>query len=523
MKKPSKHNYREQNLANRNVIGQSLDSLGQRLNRSSIRGSSTNVLNVNLHSNNDDRDSTFSGLKCRHTSATKAAIAAGLGISSLVWVNAVQAAGFAIIEHSASGMGNAYAGGGAVAEDASTIYFNPAGMTRLQGKQISGAGHLIVPSSQFSNKGSATSSSTGNQPLLGSEDDGGKSAFVPNFYYVQDINQQWTFGVGVNAPFGLEIVYDDDWVGRYHAVKSALLSVNINPSLAFKVNPQLSLGFGVSAQYVDVELSSAIDMGSVCRGQELLGTIPVGTCAALGSGPQENDGFNEVTGDSWDYGYNLGLLYEWSPGSRLGFHYRSSIEHRIEGKGDFTVPGSLAFLTQTGRFTDANAAADLELPDSISLSYFHELTPKLAVMADWTLTKWSKFKELRIVYDSPQPDTVTTEDWDDSNRISVGLNYKLDTVRMLRFGLAHDQTPVPNAERRTPRLPGDNRTWISFGFNVKPTKDISLDFGYAHLFVTDAKINNEFESSAAATLEHTLSGSYDAKVDIFSAQLNWNF
>ncbi|NOZ55006.1 MAG: hypothetical protein GXP08_18020 [Gammaproteobacteria bacterium] len=443
-----------------------------------------------------------------------------------MWFNTVQAAGFAIIEHSASGMGNAFAGGGAIAEDASTIYFNPAGMTRLQGRQLSGAGHLIVPSSKFSNNGSTTSAATGNQVLLGDEDDGAKNAFVPNFYYVQDINQQWKFGLGINAPFGLEIEYDDDWVGRYHAVKSAMLSLNINPSLAVKINSQLSLGFGVSAQYIDVELSNAIDMGSVCFAQELSNAIPSGTCNALNSGPQQNDGFSEVSGDSWDYGYNVGLLYEFSPTSRLGFHYRSSIEHRLEGDADFTVPGSLTFLTQTGAFTDTSVTANIDLPDSISLSYFQELTPKFALMFDWTVTKWSKFQELRVKFDPVlpigHPDGVTTEDWDDSNRISVGLNYKLDSTRMLRFGLAHDQTPVPSAERRTPRLPGDDRTWVSVGFNLKPAKNISLDFGYAHLFITDADINNEFESSVP-TLEHTLSGSYDATVDIFSAQLNWNF
>jgi len=493
MKKLSKQHLREQRLCDRNVLGQHPTRAHKRV--SNIRGLSTN----------SDNQRKFYSLKSGMATA-RAGMLVGLGISSFMWVNTLHAAGFAIIDHSASGMGNSFAGGAAVAEDASTLYFNPAGMTRLRGRQISGAGHLIMPSSEFSNEGSTTSAATGSQPLLGNEDDGGRNAFVPNFYYMQPINEQWQFGVGITAPFGLEITYDDDWVGRYHAVKSAVLTVNINPSVAVKINPQLSLGFGVNAQYIDVELSNVIDLGAVA-----------------GPGSQQQDGFVKFTGDSWDYGYNLGLLYEFSSTSRLGFHYRSSVEHSVKGDADFTVPASLAQLTQSGLFTDTGISAGIDLPDSISLSYFQDLNSKFAVMFDWTITKWSKFKELRIKHDNVnQPDGVTTEDWDDSDRISVGLNYKLDNILLLRFGLAYDQTPVPNAERRTPRLPGDNRTWVSFGFNVKPTKDISLDFGYAHLFLSDTDINNEFESSQAV-LEHNLSGSYEGKVDIISAQLNWKF
>jgi long-chain fatty acid transport protein len=431
----------------------------------------------------------------------------------------VNAAGFAIIEHSASGVGNSFAGGAAIAEDASTVYFNPAGLTKLEGRQLTGAIHYINPKSKFTNEGSTTALQ---QPLTGDNDDGGKVGWVPNLYYVQDINEQWKFGLGINAPFGLTVEYDDDWVGRYHAVKSDVLSVNINPSLAFKANEKMSFGFGLSAQYIDVELTSAIDMGSVCLDQELGAVIPPETCHALGSDPQQNDGFAKLTADSWDFGYNFGFLYEFSPASRMGVHYRSKVNHTVEGDARFKVPGELDFLTATGNFVNTNISADVALPDSISLSYFQELNPALAIMFDWTLTRWSSFDELRIEYDSAQPDTVTTEDWDDSNRFSAGLNFRLNPQWLLRFGLAYDQTPIPNSRHRTPRLPGNDRTWASFGFNFQPQDNLSMDFGYAHLFIPDADINNTYESGVP-TLAHTLSGSYELQVDIVSAQLNWKF
>ena len=432
---------------------------------------------------------------------------------------AVNAAGFALIEQSASGMGNSFAGGAAVAEDASTVFFNPAGLTRLEGRQLSGALHYINPKSKFNNEGSKTALG---QPLTGDDDDGGRDGWVPNLYYTQDLAERWKVGIGINAPFGLTTEYDDDWIGRYHAVKSDVVTLNINPSLAYKANDNISLGFGVSAQYIDVELTSAIDMGSVCFAQELGAVIPPGTCNALGSGPQQNDGFAKLTADSWDFGYNFGFLYEFTTASRVGVHYRSKIKHSLEGDANFTVPGELGFLTSTGNFVDSNLTADVSLPDSLSVSYFQELNASVAFMFDWTLTRWSSFDELRIDYDSNQPDTVTTEDWDDSNRFSAGLNYRLNPSWLLRFGMAYDQTPIPNSKHRTPRLPGNDRTWVSFGFNFQPQDNLSMDFGYAHLFIPDADINNTYESGVP-TLNHTLSGSYELQVDIVSAQLNWKF
>ena len=452
--------------------------------------------------------------------------------------NTLHASGFALIEMNASGQGNAYAGAAVGTNDASTIFFNPAGMMNFEGDQLVLAGHFIEPSADFTNDGSSLASiytafpPTNGTALSGDDDDGGQGAFVPNLYWVKTINESMKFGLGFNAPFGLAVEYDDDWVGRYHAVESDLKTININPSLAYRVNDRVVIGGGLNVVLADVILTSAIDMGSVC----VAGLTPtfgfpgaLGACEGSGAAPQEFDGFGDLTGDNFDdlgYGYNLGVTFAVSKQTKIGVSYRSEVEINVEGEADFTVPAGSGALDTViglsgGLFNDVDLEATVDLPASFSVSVAHTVG-KYTWLADWTRTGWSSFDELRIKYDSAvQPDTVTTEDWDDSNRYSIGLDYQYSDKMILRTGVALDETPVPSAERRTPRLPGNDRTWLSFGLTYLINPQFSVDVGYSHLFVDDAKIENEYESGFP-TLTHTLEGEYEAEVDILSAQLNWN-
>jgi long-chain fatty acid transport protein len=444
-----------------------------------------------------------------------------LGLVCGVLTSVVHASGFALIEDGASGQGNAFAGAAAVAEDATTVFFNPAGMTRLASRQIVVAGHLISTTADFKNQGSAESPLIGGAPLTGANADGGGLAGVPNLYYVQPAGNGWAFGVGINAPFGLATKYDDNWVGRYHAVESDLKTVNINPSLAFKASDALSLGAGINLQYVDVTLSSAIDFGALC-----FAALGPGTCTSTGALPQQADGFARLTGDNGgdlSWGYNLGLLYELDPATRIGLAYRSEIRHHVKGHADFTVPAAGAFAVGAGTFIDTGLKATVTLPQSASLSLYHDLNSNLALLADVTWTGWSAFDELRIRYDNPnQPDTVTTENWKDTWRYSIGAIYKLNSMWLLRGGVAYDETPVPDAAHRTARVPDNDRTWLSVGTSWLYSKALTIDVGYSHLFVPDPRVNNTFESGIP-TLAATLDGSYNAAVDILSAQLRWNF
>jgi len=427
-------------------------------------------------------------------------------------------AGFAIIEQSVTGLGNAFAGGSASAEDATTVFFNPAGMTRIKGQQVVGAVHYIIPQSDFT--GSAqTSPLLGGVPILGSTDDGGEDAIVPNFYYVYNPeNSPWAFGLGVNAPFGLVTEWDRDWVGRYHAVKSDVQTINFNPAVAYKLDDHFSFAVGASAQYIDAELSSAVDFGSILL-------------AAGGGGiPTQMDGFSTLEADDWGYTYNIGLLYEVDENSRFGAHYRSRVDYTAKGSAKFSydnVPPAAIPALQAQGFANTNASADITLPASVSMSAFHRYNPKFAVMADATLTFWSSFDELRVEFANGGPggqDSVTTEDWEDSWRLSLGGIYSPDQKLDLRFGVAFDQTPIPSAEFRTPRVPGEDRFWVAAGIGYRFNDAAKLDFAYTHLFVKDADINKQAGLPGDENFfRGDLVGTFDNSVDIASLQLTYNF
>ncbi len=462
-------------------------------------------------------------------------LSSAIALSLLGLAQQASASGFAIIEHSASGMGNAFAGAAAVAEDASTAWFNPAGLTKLSGPQLVVSGHIIAPKADYTDKGSSVNPAlTGGVvqgSLTGKNDDGGSLAFVPNLYYARPLSDKMTFGLAINAPFGLETDYDDNWVGRYHGLKSAIATVNINPSIGWQVNDKLSLGFGVSAQYVKADLTSAIDSSAVCLKAAQGDPTVIATCGALGLATPSNaatDSLAELQTDNWAFGFNFGALFDVNDSTRLGFAYRSEIEQDTSGTADFTinpalqpvldgVNAQLAAINKA-QLVDSDITSTVSLPQSVSLSMTHQYDSKLQVLADITWTGWSSFDELRIKYDSGQDDSVTTEAWDDVFRYSIGVNYKKDDKLTLRGGIALDQEAIPDAKHRTPRIPGNDRTWVSFGAGYKLSKTAQIDVGYSHLFVDETPVDHTDESTG-----YTLRGTYDASVDIVSAQLTWNF
>lgn len=440
-----------------------------------------------------------------------------VAVAVLMGMGTAQGAGFALIEQSVSGLGNAYAGGAASAEDASTIFYNPAGMTLLNGTQASAAGHIIIPSAKFQNQGSThlLQPLTGVPLLGGNGGDGGVTKFVPNFYYVWKLHDRLAFGIGIETPFGLATDYDSGWVGRYHALESDVLTMNINPSIAVKLTDQLSAGVGFNIMYMKAKLSNAIDFGTL----DAIGALPTPK-GSLGLIPQKADGIGELEGDSWGVGFNLGLLYEFTKNSRVGVAYRSRVKQNLGG--DVTFSGVPTGLNPYPVFKNTDISGRIDLPDSFSASFFHRFNEQWAVMGDFSWMNWSAFKELRINYANPyQPATVTTENWQDSYRYSLGVTYNPNAQWTLRTGVAYDTSAVADEKYRTPRIPDGYRTWAAFGVGYKFSKSWSMDAGYAHLFVTDAKVNKSATGEDA--VRGGLKGYFENKIDIISAQLNYAF
>lgn len=412
---------------------------------------------------------------------------------------ASSASGFALIENSASGMGQAFAGAAAVAEDPSTIYFNPAGMMYLQGTQVTVGMHIIDSNSEFNDKGSTNLALAG-VPQGGDGDNSGDTFFVPNFYYVRDFGEKYKFGLGVSAPFGLGTEYDGGWMGRYTSTESEVKSVNINPSIAFRANEKLAIGLGMNIQYIEARLEKDI--------------YQFGLPGPFAGTP---DGSAKVEGDSWHLGFNGGFIYEITPRTRMGVHYRSEIRHTLDG--DARYKGLSPALSTIPRFARQDVEAKLDTPSTFSISLTHQLNDRLTLLGDLTHTKWSNFEELRIVGDNGAVVTHVDENWDDSYRIALGMKYQYNNQWLLRTGIAHDETPIDD-KYRTSRIPGDDRIWLSFGASYAPSNNLTIDVGYAHLWVEDAKIDEEYP---LLTANGTLKGDFDAYVDILSVQATWKF
>lgn len=378
------------------------------------------------------------------------------------------ASGFALLEQNASGMGNSYAGRAAVAEDASTIYFNPAGLLLLYNKQIVMAAHAIRPSLKFSGTG---------KPGNDMGNDAGSLAIIPNGYFAMEVDPELRLGLGIGAPFGLQTEYTSSWVGRAHAIKSKLEAINLNPTLALRVNKSLSLGAGVNYQHIRGELTSNPLASSI----------------------------GAMTGSDSSWGYNLGVLVEISPQTRTGLAYRSGIDYNLLGNISFTAP--LAFLS-------GPASLAIKMPASFSASVFHKIDSKWDAMADVTWTGWNVLKELRVLRPNGATIQVIQENWRDTWRVALGGNYHYNEQLTSRIGVAYEQSPVRDAFR-TANIPDNNRYEISFGGQYK-LADCAIDMAYAHLFINNASIN----SKVAAP---TLVGNYRSSADILSVQYTYSF
>jgi len=419
-------------------------------------------------------------------------------------------AGFAIQEQSVTGMGRAFAGSAAVADDVSTTFFNPAGLTYLKHSEVAGGLQFIFLKSDFDNNGSSLPGALGGGAITGKNDDGGTSAIVPNFYYAHKLTDTTVFGIGVNAPFGLVTEYDDDWVGRYHAIKSDLKTININPSFAFKATDKLSLGFGVNLQYIDLELTQAVDFGAVCAKAGAPGTA----CNT----PQAFDGKAKLTADDWSWGYNLGLIYQATEATRLGLSYRSKVSHHLTGDGKWTIPdnATVQAVAAGAGFTNNSISGDVDLPETASFALFHQINDKWALMGDVTWTRWSRFQDLTInSATGNRLNSSKEEKWGNSVRYGLGLNYSYNDKWTFRTGVAYDETPVPDKQHRTARIPDNDRKWLSVGASYKWKENLIIDAAYSHLFISDPKID-ETDSNG-----YNLNGKYEASVDLLGVQMRW--
>ncbi len=386
------------------------------------------------------------------------------------------ASGFAINEQSVSSMGTAFAGRSSSADDASTVFGNPAGMARIKREQVSGGIALIHAKTEIDNASGSTSGSN----------DGDMVPFIgaPMGYYVKPLDDNWSFGLGLYVPFGLVTDYERNFQGRYHGDRSEVRVITLQPTLSYRFNEQLSIGFGPTINRIDGELTSAINN-------------PI---------PGAGDGKVEIKGDDTALGYNVGVLFEITPQTRFGLTYHSKVDYRL--KGDTTVSGPGFVIGSSAGTYDASL--ELTTPESVDFSVTHELDADWTLYAGSTWTRWSRLEEIRAdnkgvggFLGGALTSISEPQNWQDTWAHAVGAAYKLNPQWTLRAGLAVDQSPTNNLDR-SPRIPTGDRTIFSLGTAWSPNDDVTIDLAYSYLMEDDAHIEKDDYSATYKNTAHGL-------------------
>ncbi|MDD4736218.1 MAG: outer membrane protein transport protein [Kiritimatiellae bacterium] len=418
-----------------------------------------------------------------------------------------QGSGFYIWTHSSRDIGSGFSAISVNTNDASCIWFSPAGMASLNEPTLTLGSQLIVPNFEYYDDGSDYPQ-LGGLPVQGTQSSGSAlaTALVPSAFYSQPLAGDLFAGIGFNAPYGLAASYDSDWVGRYQCVESEMTTYNINPTIAWRLGDQVSLALGGNMQYASIRMKNAIDFGSILASQGVPGALPMNT-----------DGQVEVTGDDWGVGYNAGLMYRPASGTLVGLNYRSEITYDLQGRADFNVPEQASMMQAGNYFVNTDVQMDMTVPATLALGLAQHMGDKWELTANISMIFWDCFDELRVRYDSAQEDSVVEEDWQNTFEYALGLSYAANEKWTLRCGVAYEESPIRDSYHRTPVIPDGDSIWLSAGFGYRASEWCSIDSGILHMFYNDIAIN-----SMGATGDE-LNGHYEAGITSMGLQLNFFF
>ncbi|GJA56704.1 outer membrane protein transport protein [Aeromonas caviae] len=374
------------------------------------------------------------------------------------------AAAFQLNEHSASGLGRAYAGEAAIADNAAVLSRNPAAMTTFDKMALSVSGTYIKPDVDVEGKIAGA--------IPASESDIAPDAFVPASYFIQPLNNQWAWGIGLFSNYGLSTEYSKTFAAGAGAGDTELLTFNINPNIAYRINSSFSVGAGINAVYAAAELNRY-----------------AGALSAAIPGANSDTRLAHLKGDTWGFGWNVGTLYEINENNRLALTYRSQV--------DLSFDGDFQGATSLNRVVDGNLK--LDLPAQAEFAGYHRLNQQFAVHYSVNWTDWSAFQELKATSSGcnmpGQPGVCLNkpEKFKDSTRYSLGGTWYVNPSWEARIGFAYDNTPI-EPEYRSLSIPDSDRVWYSAGATYHIDKDMSVDFGMAYLDGKEVDVNEGLRS-----------------------------
>lgn len=412
--------------------------------------------------------------------------------------------GFQIFEGNITAISNFGASGAAGPLDASMSAFNPAGLVHVQNQQFVGSAIGIFFDAQF--KGSSTWAVVGGALDPYTETgiaQGGTANVVPAFHYAAPISERFVVGFSAIAPFGLETNYGDDSIARYSATDTFLRTIDLSPSFGAKISDYFSLGAGVDFQYASVRFNSLLGAPTI--------PLPPGAPATY------FDTHTSNKGSDWSYGWHAGILIEPSDKTRIGLHYRSQISHSLHGTS-LISDGILAGPTDLST-VHSSLTANLDLPATTTLSLYHAFTDNFALMGSVNYTQWNVFKNITLINPAGPLDSLTIpQNYRNTWRFAVGADVKVSKKWLLRMGGGYDQSPT-NDVNRDLRLPDSDRIALSFGARYQASEHVGFEFGYTHLFMKKAPINNTLSEPPELI---TTVGNVTSSADLLGLQVTWD-
>lgn len=371
------------------------------------------------------------------------------------------AGGLSLNDQSASASGVSNAGMVASPSDASTVYFNPAGMSRFSGTNIS-FGNILLEIDARGRDSQTKATRADGQPVSGSGGgDHVKPALVPNAYITHEVNNWLDIGVGMFVPYGLGFDYDNNFAGRFIGDEVELVSVGLSPSIAINDGNGFSMAGGVNILYADAEQKSAVDFSGV----ELQFGLPPGSL---------EDGEARINGDDVALEFTFGILWQASSQTALGFSARSGTEFNLKGDGTIdgfprASGGSLAQVT-----VSEPIVVPIKIPMSLSFGISHGLSEKLELRAGATWAKWSEASALTVLsradipvaFPAAAPPSDQVRYWKDTWQWRIGAIWQYSPTMALKSGYAFDEAPA-TTETRSPVTPFDDSHQISVGAQFK--------------------------------------------------------
>lgn len=448
-----------------------------------------------------------------------------LATAMLLAAGGANAAAFQLAEVSTSGLGRAYAGEAAIADNASVVATNPALMSLFKTAQFSTGG--VYVDSRINMSGDVTSSAIVSNKMNAIKDGSASQrnvvpgAFVPNLYFVAPVNDKFALGAGMNVNFGLKSEYDDSYDAGIFGGKTDLSAINLNLSGAYRVTEGLSLGLGVNAVYAkaQVERNAGILVDSVNDNQ-------VKPAFSALSEPyksfpnyftsKEKSVASLQDRAAWGFGWNAGVMYQFNEANRIGLAYHSKVD--------------IDFTDRTATSVEANVIKDgkkgdltLTLPDYLELSGFHQLTDKLAVHYSYKYTHWSRLTKLNASFENGKKAFDKELQYSNNSRVALGASYNLYEKLTLRAGIAYDQ--AASRHQRSAAIPDTDRTWYSLGATYKFTPNLSVDLGYAYLKGKKVHFKEVKTIGQQSTLTFNTTANYtsQAHANLYGLNLNYSF